>query len=370
MNNYYIKFQNKLKISFNNIPSIERKSFLNRCGIYKITNITNNKCYIGSSKNLYSRWNGHYNNVVKQKDCQVIHKAIIKHGIQNFTIEILGICPEEYLTKLEQKFTDILNPVYSIRKIVDSNKGYKLTKKQSLKHKESLKKTFSTEEFKQRKKESAIKSGLKRSGLTPEIISLVKEYRLKNYPSKYISELLNMDIKVIKKIIQKKNLRTYYLPSETGVVPFTGYKYALINVFTHEVCLYHSPKDIYTLLNISVKKFYKSLLSKRSVVNNTFSICKIKDLDERLEFLKNHSINHITGKYPGNRKGAKFSKESKNKMRESKSKLIQKIDIDQFSIIEENIISSYEQKGYRRDKIYYAIKRNISYNNYLWKFKN
>lgn len=32
---------------------------LNKCGIYKITNMINNKAYIGCSSNINKRWNSH-----------------------------------------------------------------------------------------------------------------------------------------------------------------------------------------------------------------------------------------------------------------------------------------------------------------------
>ena len=32
---------------------------LNKCGIYKITNMINNKAYVGCSSNINKRWNSH-----------------------------------------------------------------------------------------------------------------------------------------------------------------------------------------------------------------------------------------------------------------------------------------------------------------------
>ena len=55
--------------------------------IYKITNILNNKCYIGQSVNYKSRW-------LRHKKCYYsdVGKALIKDGVSNFTFEVLFQC--------------------------------------------------------------------------------------------------------------------------------------------------------------------------------------------------------------------------------------------------------------------------------------
>lgn len=58
-------------------------------GIYKITNNTNNKIYIGCSKDIEARWKYH-----KRGKCQTIHNALKAHGVSNFTFEIILECPE------------------------------------------------------------------------------------------------------------------------------------------------------------------------------------------------------------------------------------------------------------------------------------
>lgn len=60
--------------------------------IYKITNTINNKCYVGytSKRNPYDRFREHVS-AAKGPNYhrQNIHKAIRKHGEQNFKFEIL-----------------------------------------------------------------------------------------------------------------------------------------------------------------------------------------------------------------------------------------------------------------------------------------
>ena len=74
------------------------------CGIYKITNLINNKIYIGKSVNIEKRFQGH-----KRAKCNMaIHKAIQKYGINNFTFENLSI------KELSQKYNVSSTTIHSI----------------------------------------------------------------------------------------------------------------------------------------------------------------------------------------------------------------------------------------------------------------
>jgi len=53
--------------------------------IYKITNLINNKMYIGQTNNVNRRWNEHRT----KNTNSIIHKAIQKYGEENFKIEVL-----------------------------------------------------------------------------------------------------------------------------------------------------------------------------------------------------------------------------------------------------------------------------------------
>lgn len=67
------------------------------CGIYKITNNTNGKSYIGQSIDIKTRWRNHKTAV---DDC-AIHSAIRKYGVQNFSFEIIEECTSNELNKRE-----------------------------------------------------------------------------------------------------------------------------------------------------------------------------------------------------------------------------------------------------------------------------
>lgn len=72
-------------------------------GIYKITNINNEKVYIGKTTNLLSRWRLH-----AKRGCNIerisgqLYEAMFEEGLQNFTWEILELCPKEEQTEKEK----------------------------------------------------------------------------------------------------------------------------------------------------------------------------------------------------------------------------------------------------------------------------
>ena len=72
-------------------------------GIYKITNKLNNKAYIGQSKHIEQRWKEHQQ--LSRKS--LIHKAIEKYGINNFTFEILEECSRELLNEKERFYIEL-----------------------------------------------------------------------------------------------------------------------------------------------------------------------------------------------------------------------------------------------------------------------
>ena len=85
-------------------------------GVYKITNIINGDCYIGSSKDIERRWKRHLYLFQKQGKHYEYHlyRAFRKFGIENFSFTVLELCQEEQLIELEQKYYSIYNPAYNI----------------------------------------------------------------------------------------------------------------------------------------------------------------------------------------------------------------------------------------------------------------
>ncbi len=74
------------------------------CSLYVITNLLNNKQYIGVSKNVANRFKQHAN--PNKKTRSIITNAIQQHGIENFSIKVLVIADQKYCYELEKKLID------------------------------------------------------------------------------------------------------------------------------------------------------------------------------------------------------------------------------------------------------------------------
>jgi len=97
-------------------------------GVYKITNIINNKCYIGSSKTIKKRWYEHKRQLRKnQHHSKALQRAFNKYGENNFVFEILELCEPNELLIIEQKYFDLIKPEYIILKTAGRFDGYKHT---------------------------------------------------------------------------------------------------------------------------------------------------------------------------------------------------------------------------------------------------
>ena len=79
------------------------------CGIYKITNIKNNMCYIGQAKNIEERFKEHMkcglgiDTPIGNK----LYQAMLTDGVYNFTFELLEACPAAQLNEKEKFYIDL-----------------------------------------------------------------------------------------------------------------------------------------------------------------------------------------------------------------------------------------------------------------------
>ncbi len=76
--------------------------------LYKITNEINGKVYVGGTFRPTRRWIEHKS---QTSPCTKLKRAMIKHGKQNFTFEILCIGEENYIFELERLLIDSYNSV-------------------------------------------------------------------------------------------------------------------------------------------------------------------------------------------------------------------------------------------------------------------
>lgn len=82
---------------------------LNKSGIYKITNIQNQMCYIGQTKaGFKNRWRTHVKRGIgcEEQTNNRLYDALKKEGVENFTFQIVEICDEKILTERERFYID------------------------------------------------------------------------------------------------------------------------------------------------------------------------------------------------------------------------------------------------------------------------
>jgi len=103
---------------------------MKQSGIYKIVNNINGRCYIGSAKNIKRRWQHHICSLKKQRHSNPFLQADYNKCGQNcLNFLILEECVEEAIIEREQYWLNIYyddqNQCYNLRKIAESNRGYK-----------------------------------------------------------------------------------------------------------------------------------------------------------------------------------------------------------------------------------------------------
>jgi group I intron endonuclease len=100
-----------------------------KSGVYRWNNKITNKSCVGSSINLGNRLSTYYSKkamLAKLKSrTSIIYSALLKHGYDNFTLDILEYCEVNVLIEREQYYFDLLKPEYNILKAANSRIGSK-----------------------------------------------------------------------------------------------------------------------------------------------------------------------------------------------------------------------------------------------------
>lgn len=80
----------------------------NICGIYKITNINNKMCYVGQAVNVQERWRQHIKRAIgaETPTNNKLYPAMLKHGVENFTFELIEETSREKLNEREDYWQD------------------------------------------------------------------------------------------------------------------------------------------------------------------------------------------------------------------------------------------------------------------------
>ena len=96
------------------------------CGIYKITNMKDDKVYIGQSTSMYKRWTQHCRCGLNIDTPQgnKLYAAMLEDGLENFTFELLEKCSREELDKKEAYYISLYNSVqYGYNSVSGNKKG-------------------------------------------------------------------------------------------------------------------------------------------------------------------------------------------------------------------------------------------------------
>ena len=91
-----------------------------KTGIYKITNVKNDKCYVGQAVNIAERWRQHIKRGVgaETPTRNKLYPAMKAYGVENFTFEIIEECSREQLNEREdywQEYFHAKDYGYSIK---------------------------------------------------------------------------------------------------------------------------------------------------------------------------------------------------------------------------------------------------------------
>ena len=89
-------------------------------GIYKITNIENQMCYVGQAVNIADRWKQHIKRGIgaEAPTRNKLYPAMLEVGVENFTFEIVEECDKSKLNEREdywQEFFHAKDFGYSIK---------------------------------------------------------------------------------------------------------------------------------------------------------------------------------------------------------------------------------------------------------------
>lgn len=81
------------------------------CGVYRITNTVNGKIYVGSSKDIYNRWEEHRYALNHNNHGNIhLQRAWNKYGQNNFKFDIIETCDPLVQFEREQFYLNTLNP--------------------------------------------------------------------------------------------------------------------------------------------------------------------------------------------------------------------------------------------------------------------
>lgn len=93
-----------------------------KSGIYYIKCLSNNRLYIGSSKDIYNRLHQHLYKLKNNKHFKIIQNSYNKYGRSNFKCGVIEFCEVDKLLEREQYNINTLKPYFNTNKVI--TRGY------------------------------------------------------------------------------------------------------------------------------------------------------------------------------------------------------------------------------------------------------
>ncbi len=195
--------------------------------IYKITNLVNNKVYIGKTYNPKKRWKDHIktSQLSNSPKSSVIHRAMAKYGIDNFSYEVLVEFDDEAKSfeaeKYYIKLFDSIKFGYNLTEGGEGSSGYvaslETKKKQSEFHSKRVRRKLTNDEKtiikEKRKKQKMVRHSLAIKNKVLEI------YRENNHTKQQIADLLGLSysgvVSIIRNGVGKEKFEPYKISNET-----------------------------------------------------------------------------------------------------------------------------------------------------------
>lgn len=235
--------------------------YYNKLVIYKLE-FSNNKIYIGQTKNLKKRLYSYISkNVTKG---HLVKKAILKHGLNNVNLEILEVCNNySELDELEIYYISLYNSCNIL-------KGYNLALGGN------SNKPSSQTLIKKIKSSRKVKVGqYNLNGDLLKIFNSVKE----------ASRILNIPDTDIHRACKSKGTRIGYLFSKTlydkiDPLHYKKYngkwnlkKFKVINIITNEIILIEGLNNVSNYLNCS-RKYLDNIIQRNTIFNKKYKVEK------------------------------------------------------------------------------------------------
>jgi len=247
--------------------NIDKGFGYNKCGIYCIKNILNDKCYIGSSIHIYYRLRRHKSDLIRQMHANpILQNAYNKYGADSFLVSILEECDEDVVLQREQYYINTLNPVYNITREVINNRP-------------SLESRIKISNTMKAKAKAGIRINCMNENKQKEIdlydcnCNFIKRYNSYNDAGRFIKEKYSMFTPdSVSTIVKSKfgRYKDYYLivpGNKCNLKKSTiGLKLLVINSLTSETFKFDSALEASIYLKCSRNSFLKALKQKRKLL--------------------------------------------------------------------------------------------------------